>query len=281
MRTAHLVTALVLAVFPTFPAGAQREAVCAPVVAVATHDGTTTRYALHGPHLRDGGVSLVLLPGGGGFLDLDADGCPRRLSGNSLVRSIPHFISAGFTVALVDAPSDHRDEDGLAAFRTDPKHASDIGRVIVDLRRRVPGAVWLAGTSRGSISAANAAVRLEGPEAPDGVVLTSALMAGQIGARKLFVAQSVFDLPLEAIRQPVLIVGHAADQCIRSPPGLMSRLAERLSGTRAQVVTVEGGPTHQGAAGIEACEGRSPHGFVGQEAEVAAGIVRFVRTGRY
>ncbi len=281
MRSVQMAMVLVAAAFLALPARAQAPPFCAPVIAVTTHDGTITRYALHSPPVRDGAVSLILLPGGAGFLDLDVGGCPRRLAGNSLVRSIPHFLSEGFTVALVDAPSDHRGEDGLAAFRTDAIHATDLGRVIVDLRGRAPGAVWLAGTSRGSISAVNAAARLEGAETPDGVVLTSALMVGQAGARKPFVAQSVFDLPLEAIRQPVLIVGHAADRCIRSPATLMGRLAERLTGTRAQAVTVEGTPAHPGEAGIEACEGRTPHGFVGQELEVAAGIARFIRTGRY
>ena len=31
---------------------------------------------------------------------------------------------------------------------------------------------------------------------------------------------------------------------------------------------------------VDACDGRSPHGFVEQEAEVAAGIGRFIRSGR-
>jgi hypothetical protein len=46
---------------------------------------------------------------------------------------------------------------------------------------------------------------------------------------------------------------------------------------------VNGGPGV--AAGtqvsIDACLGRSPHGFIEQEAEVAAGIARFIRGGRY
>jgi hypothetical protein len=43
------------------------------------------------------------------------------------------------------------------------------------------------------------------------------------------------------------------------------------------VVVVAGGTTGRG----DACEGRSPHGFNGVEAEVAAGIARFVRGGPY
>jgi len=197
------------------------------------------------------------------------------------VRSIPHFHDRGFVTALVDASSDHPGEDGLAGFRIATEHAEDLGKVIADVRARTEAPVWLAGTSRGSISAANAAARLSGASAPDGLVLTSALMSGQSGARKAWVAQTVFDLPLEAIRMPVLVVGHAADKCLRSPADLMGRVAARTNGAREQVVTVTGGPGRSGLPNLEGCEGRAPHGFVEQEAEVAAGIARFIRGGSY
>ena len=261
---------------------------CGELVTLPTHERSTTHYALAGPPTGPAGV-LVLLVGGGGHLDLDERGCPRALKGNSLVRSLPLFHAAGFATALVDAPSDHTGEDGLAGFRISEAHAQDIGRVIADVRTRVgdkgdkkgvKGPVWLVGTSRGSISAANAASRLAGAAAPDGLVLTSAVTAGA-RARKAWVMQSVFDLPLEAVRMPVLVVGHADDSCVRTPAALMERITERTLGTREQVVTVTGGAGKAGAPGVDACEGRSPHGFIGQEAEVAAGIARFVGGGRY
>lgn len=256
--------------------------ICGEVVAIATHDGTTTRYALGRPTQASGApIALVLLAGGGGYLDLDDKGCPRALTGNSLVRSIPFFHEAGFATALVDAPSDHPGEDGLAGFRVAPQHAEDLGKVIADVRARTNSSVWLAGTSRGTISAVNAAARLAGPAAPDGLVLTSALMAGRSGGQKQWVAQTVFDLPLEAIRQPVLVVGHVDDKCIRSPAHLMDRITARTEGAREQVVAVSGGPGHPGAPSVNACEGRAPHGYVEQEAEVAAGIARFIRGGHY
>lgn len=260
---------------------------CGDLVTLPTHERSTTRYALAGPPAASAGV-LVLLVGGGGHLDLDDLGCPRALKGNSLVRSLPLFHQAGLATALVDAPSDHSGDDGLAGFRIAEAHAQDIGRVIADVRTRmgdkgIKGPVWLVGTSRGSISAANAASRLAGAAAPDGLVLTSAVTAGA-RARKAWVAQSVFDLPLEAVHMPVLVVGHADDPCVRTPATLMARITERTQGIREQVVTVTGGPGRtdsRGAPGIDACEGRSPHGFIGQEAEVAAGIARFVGGGRY
>jgi hypothetical protein len=257
---------------------------CGEVVTIRTHGSTTTRYALAHPQgapAKSERFAIVLLPGGGGRLDLDDAGCPRALQGNSLVRSIPHFHDQGFVTALVDAPSDYSGEDGLAEFRTAAEHAEDLGKVIADVRARTGAPVWLAGTSRGSISAANAAARLSGPSAPDGLVLTSALMRGTSGARKAWVAQTVFDLPLEAIRVPVLVVGHAADRCLRSPADLTGGITARTNGAREQVVTVTGGPGRPGPPNLDACEGRSPHGFVDQEAEVAAGIARFIRGGSY
>lgn len=274
----------ILLLFFAGAAQAQSGSRCGELVSIATHDRTTTRYALAYPQPappEGTGIALVLLPGDGGHLDLDEQGCPRALTGNSLVRSIPLFNGAGFATALVDAPSDHAGGDGLGGFRVTTKHAEDLGRIIADVRTRTRAPVWLVGTSRGSISAVNAAARLSGPAAPDGLVLTSALMSGFSGGRKSWVAHTVFDLPLESIRVPVLVIGHAEDQCTRSPPRLMPDITARTASPREQVVTMTGGPGWHRGAGLEACVGRSPHGFIEQEAEVAAGMARFIRGGSY
>lgn len=270
------------AILPCAQAGdLSQGSVCGDVVTIETHERTTTRYALARPNanaVQNNAIVLVLLAGGGGHLNLDDAGCPRALKGNSLVRMLPDFHAAGFITALVDAPSDHPGEDGLAGFRIDPQHADDIGKIVADLRQRNNAPVWLAGTSRGSISAVNAAARLSGTAAPDGLILTSALMSG---GKKGWLTQTVFALPLELIRMPLLIVGHLTDSCIRSPADQMESVAARTHSIRQQVATVSGGPGHAGLPGIEACEGRTPHGYIGQEAELAAGIARFIRGGRY
>lgn len=270
----------------TGAAGAQtRPAPCGQVITVATHEQTTTRYALSVPDTTVAPevprMALVLLVGGEGYLKLDDQGCPKALKGNSLVRSIPHFHEAGFITALVDAPSDHHGEDGLGGFRAAAEHAKDLGAVIADVRTRTQVPVWVVGTSRGSISAANAAARLTGANAPDGAVLTSALMWGTDRGRKAWTAQTVFDLPLESIQIPLLVLGHEHDKCMRSQPTPMSRIAQRVRSTQKQVVTVTGGPGNPGPVDLSACEGHSPHGFIEQEAEVVAGIARFIRAGKY
>lgn len=245
---------------------------CGEVVSLQTHEGTTTRYTFAAPPAAT--ATLVLLPGGGGHLDLDDQGCPRRLKGNSLVRSQPLFHAEGFATALVDAPSDHAGEDGLGAFRAQPAHAQDLARVIADVRARVQGPVWVVGTSRGAISAANAAARIKDL---DGVVLTSPVTMGTARGRKAWTAQTVHDSRIEDIRVPLLVVSHLQDGCFRSPPSGAQRIAEGYKGPRTQYATVSGGTSGPG----DACEGRSPHGFNGVEAEVAAGIGRFVRGEKY
>jgi pimeloyl-ACP methyl ester carboxylesterase len=245
---------------------------CGDVVSLQTHDGTTTRYALVIP--QGAKAALVLLPGGGGHLDLDAQGCPRNLKGNSLVRAQSLFHAEGFATALVDAPSDYAGEDGLGGFRAQAAHAEDLAKVVADVRKRVGGPVWLVGTSRGTISAANAAARGAGV---DGVVLTSPVTVGTARGRKAWTAQTVHDNRIEDIRAPLLVVSHARDGCMRSPPAGAQGIAERYKGPRAQVIVVDGGSAGRG----DACEGRSPHGFNGMEAEMAAGIARFARGAQY
>jgi len=271
---------LCFASFYFFIAASAGAETCGAVVAVATHDGTQTRYSLAGPP-SGARAALILLAGGPGYLKLDGDGCPRKLKGNSLVRSRPLFHGGGMITALVDAPDDYQGEEGLGGFRIEPAHAEDIGRVVADLRKRTGLPVWVVGTSRGGISAANAAARLTGPDAPDGVVMTSPVTSGKIGAVKPWVADTVFSVPLENARMPILVVVHADDECLRTPPDLASRIVDKTNGSREQVVTVTGGPGWRGGDSLEACKGRSPHGFLDQEAEVAAGIVRFVLGGAY
>lgn len=278
---ARALLAVLILIFP-LAAGA-----CGEVATLAAHDGTTLRYALAAPAKpasaapapADGApITLLLLAGGAGALALDDAGCAQMLGGNSLVRAQAGFQAAGFHTALVDAPSDHQGSEGLAGFRIDPRHADDLGAVIADLRRRVGGSVWLVGTSRGAISAANAAARLSGAAAADGVVLTSPVSVGDPRARKPWVAQSVFDLPLAELRLPLLLLGHADDTCVRSPAARLDEIAARSGSVRRAVLVLDGGPGGRGLSDLAACEGRSPHGFVGQEAEMVAAIARFVRS---
>ena len=113
------------------------------------------------------------------------------------------------------------------------------------------------------------------------MVLTSPVTSGYVGGRKAWVEQTVFSTALDAIVVPLLVVAHADDTCIRTPPDLAGTIADKTGSARKQTVIVTGGAGPTGAGGVEACQGRSPHGFDGQHAEVADGIARFIGGGRY
>lgn len=280
----------------TVAADARSEAQrCGTVVSLSTRPDSSTRYSwMPGPTAAltaaDGAlamprVAVVLLIGGGGTLDLDTtSGCPRHLKGNILVRSAPLFQAAGVATVLVDAPSDWAiPPDGLAGFRIQAQHAADMGQVIADVRARTGAtAVWLVGHSRGSLSAANAAARLRGPSAPDGVVLVSPMLQGEPSKRKPWVAQTLADTDLKAFKGALLLLGHAADNCPRSLPAHLDAAVQGAQASHLEVVRMEGGPRSVGRApSLSACEVHEPHDFVEQEADFAQGVLRFIRGGRF
>lgn len=253
---------------------------------MATHGSSHTRYSwMPGQPAGDAKarVALVLLIGGGGTLAIDSTGCPRRLNGNILVRSAPRFQTAGAATVLVDAPSDWSGDEGLAGFRAAPEHAADLGQIIVDVRTRTGAAsVWLIGHSRGTLSVANAATRLSGAQAPDGVVLVSPMLQGEASRRKPWVAQTVFDAALKNYQGALLLVGHAADNCVRSPAEQLDALAQGSASARLQVVRMNGGPRAVGRApSLSTCEVGEPHDLVEQDGEFAEGVLRFIRGARF
>ena len=272
--------ALVLALL-LFAAPLAAQTRCGEMITIDPPTGGKFQLSIATPESKPNAV-LILLPGGNGMPELDANGCAKELRGNSLIRSIPEFNKGGVATALADAPTEWRGRDGLAGFRVEAAHAQALGVAIIELRKRFGVPVWLVGTSRGAISAANAASRLEGDARPDGVVLTSPVSAGAKGNIP-WVLHDVFMFPLERISVPLLVLGHAKDACLRSPPANVPRIADKATASpRRQAAIMEGGPGSNAKPGdLAACEGRQPHGFLDQESEMAAGILRFVAGGRF
>ncbi|MGZ5101230.1 MAG: alpha/beta hydrolase [Usitatibacter sp.] len=228
------------------------------LVNIDTRPGVRVGYWLM---VRDGATAtVVLLPGGEGGIGMKG-GVPT--STNFLVRSRDLFAAAGFNVAIVGKPSDHADLD--LVFRTSENHMEDLRRVVEKLRRDLGKPVWLMGTSRGTTSAAAAAIAL-GP-AIDGVVLSSSITDGSLPG-------AVQNMPLAEIRVPVLVLHHARDACKGTPPGPVPRIVEGLSSSPgAKLVMVDGG---SGAHG-NPCEPMHWHGFIGMEPQAVDEIVRFIR----
>ncbi len=247
-------------------AGAIRAATAAEVLEIEPRAGVTLRMLVDVP--ADAKAIAMLFPGGAGTVRIRDDATISGTKGNFLTRSRTLFTAGGVATALVDAPSDQWDADGLTyARRMSPTRAAEIGQAITRLRERYPGlAVWLVGTSRGTLDAANAAAAL-GDRGPDGIVLTASIgAAGKQGG-------TVLDFELARIQVPVLLVHHEKDGCTVTPPEAAPRIRSRLTGAPVtELMLFDGGDSGHGRA----CDAATHHGFLGIEAMVVAAITTWI-----
>ena len=165
------------------------------LVTLDTRSGVTQQIIIEQP--SDFKANLVLFSGGKGKLKLNSN--KYKTNKNFLVRSRHLFIDNNYTVILIGAPSDRQGKLGmLKGFRNSQKHVQDIEAVIDYIRSINDKPIWLVGTSRGTESAAYAAVHLNNKI--DGLVLTSSI------SKTNNKGTSVTDLPLDRITVPVLAI---------------------------------------------------------------------------
>ena len=231
---------------------------------VTPRPGVTQSFVLVEPGVRPA-ASVVLFPGGDGVLGFPDSG-PFPRGGNFLVRNRRLFAAESLLVAVVDTPSDHM--AGLGHFRLTADHARDVAAVIDALRRVAAVPVWLVGTSRGTISAVNAAARLrEG--GPDGLVITSSMTRSSARGR-----ETVFDAGLADVRVPTLVVHSENDACVATPGADAPMLFARVRATRKEL-RVFGGLA--GGTGAAACGAFSAHGYFGIDGEVVKTIADWIK----
>ena len=193
--------------------------------------------------------SVILFTGSGG----GAAG----MGNNFLMRIADRLAAAGINVAVPELPSDT--PGGMPdGFRAGPDHATDMAAVIALLRKRAAVPVWLVGTSRGTLSAANVAVRL-GPQQVAGLVLTSTIWPTVTAL-----------VPLDQVQVPTLVMHNRLDGCRQSPPsGAEPGLAALRRAPVKELVVVSGGVARSGP-----CEALSPHGYYGIEDQVVVPMIR-------
>lgn len=208
--------------------------------------------------------TLVLFAGGKGKLKIDNNGIKKK--GNFLVRSREIFAEQGFNVAIVDKPAD---QASLKGFRTTGAHVKDIAGVISFLRERYKHKpIWLVGTSRGTISAANAAAQLDNVNGPDGIVLTASVTEPSNSG-----ADSLHDVDLSKITVPTLVVHHKHDECYVTPYAGAMKLIEQLTSVSVKKLKGFIGGRNEG----NACRGKSYHGFKGIEEDVVDFIAAWIK----
>lgn len=207
-------------------------------------------------------ATVLLFPGGAGGFGKVIDGRPT--SGNFLVRSVPHFLANGFNVAIFGRPSDTPDLD--YRNRIGEEHLADIRAVLDHVKTLSQAPIWLVGTSRGTVSATAAAIRVKDP-AVAGIVLSSSVVSySKDGA--------VPRQDLAAITVPVLVLHHAKDAChVCSPHEVPVILRGLKNAPVRKEVIVDGGADPSG----DPCGAQHWHGFIGMEEEAVGIIGNWIR----
>jgi hypothetical protein len=215
-------------------------------------------------------ASVILLAGGDGDLGLTRDGqLQSGLSFNQLVRSRLGYAQSGIATLVPDLAADLR---SARDARTSAKHAADLG-ALVNHMRGIAEPVVIVGTSRGTLSAANAVANLAGPGRPDAMVLTSAFLSG--GADSV---QKIAGKDPRRLAVPTLIIGHRRDGCTQTSPSNVEPFRRWLSSAdpRVDSLLLDGGGLGDGRP----CQANSPHGFIGLDDAVVAAISHWVKTLR-
>ena len=213
--------------------------------------------------------AVVLFPGGYGMVDFDTDGEITRMRGNFLVRSRKLFLDHNLLVGIYRMPEEGEDWD----FRLSDAHAKDVGKLIQEIKLKYKVDVWLVGHSRGSISVANAGLKLNGVQKPSGLILAASVVdTGNRGQPK------VTDLDIGEIDIPSLIIHHREDSCYVTLYSDAQYFFSNLkSSPRRELITMNGGD-----AGWEehACKSKSHHGFLGIEEETVKKIADWIKVDK-
>jgi hypothetical protein len=227
------------------------------LIKIDTRPGVTVSY-YYMP--RPGAAAtVVLLTGGNGSIGMK-NGVPT--SENFLVRSRDLFAAHDFNIAIVGRPSDRQDLS--SDYRITAEHVEDLRKVVARLKKDTGLPIWLVGTSRGSISAAAAAIAFGNTEL-GGIVLTASITRG-FGA--------VPRQKIEQIRIPVLVVHHEKDACAWCWPYEASKIPGALvnAPVKKHLAIGAGG----GATG-DPCEALHWHGFIGAEKETVDAIAAWIK----
>lgn len=236
------------------------------VLTLTPRPGVTLRVLTDRPAAPVG--SIVLMAGGDGVLDIDAQGrIGSGLRENHLVRTRAAYVAAGYAVFVPDIASDQR---GTRGYRFTTDYANDVAAVIAEARKVAPP-VAIVGTSRGALPivavfAKQSAVR------PDAAVISSGTLLANEGG--LGSAASLGDVT--RINVPVMLLRHRLDSCRVSAPADADRFKAMLTGApKVDIVTLDGGGPRGTTA--DPCGASHYHGFYGIDGQAVAATVEWLR----
>ena len=232
-------------------------------------DVTTARGTIRIAHYRPAVplANLYVMSGGDGLLRLQANGAgtTEQYTFNPLVRIRQQLLDSGYSLILIDAPSDMQASPGIPfPHRATAAHSAELLDVVrfVQLRDNLPA--WMMGFSAGGPSAANVAIAA--PQQNFGLIL----MSPNTG-----VDPHLLSMNLEAIQRPTLLLTHASDTCQGTSPANAPTVMSRLSATEARRhVSFTGGSAGSRGGG---CDTTGFHGLGGLDTQFVAELTGWMR----
>ena len=187
-------------------------------------------------------ASVILMPGGDGYIAAGPGGTIGNLKGNQLVRTRNAYLAHGLAVLVVDADV-------------------NLSRA-VDYMAAIKRPVTVVATSKGTLRAAHG---IAGGAKPDALVLTSGFLTDGSGSR-----QNVANiLGSPRLLPRTLVILHRHDSCRFTLPAGVDPFI-RWAGGKASVKWLDGG-TDSG----DPCQARGYHGFNGLDGEVVSAAAGF------
>ena len=232
-------------------------------------DVTTGRGTIRIAHFRPAVplANLYVMSGGFGQLGLQSSGTGthENFTFSPFIRIRQALLDAGYSLVMIDAPSDMTAAGIPFAHRVTAAHSAELLEVIRFVQARDNLPAWMLGFSAGGPSAAN--VALAAPRSqPFGLIL----MSPNTG-----VAPHLLGMNLEAMQRPTLLLTHASDTCDGTSPANAPTVMSRLSATEARRhVSFTGGSAGSRGGG---CDTTGFHGLGGLDAQFAAELTGWMR----
>jgi pimeloyl-ACP methyl ester carboxylesterase len=219
--------------------------------------------------------AVMLLPGGHGNINLDAQAHVGWGEDDFLLRTRMRYANGGLLAIVPDVAADHKPPVSLAGFRTSPMQADDL-RALADHLRGMSPKVWLIAYDSGATSALNAAARGKA-DTIAGLVLISPMLeepeptsSALIDGAKLALAS-----------MPVLLISHESDSCSRPAVDRIKNAAAALKAPDFQSITIKGGSEQFAVSDPfeypeNSCNMQAYHALAGREAVVARNVIDWI-----
>ncbi len=240
----------------------------APTTAVS--DVPTARGSIRIAHYRPDVplANIYVMSGGDGVLRLqqDGSGTTDQFTFNPVIRSRQRLLDAGYSLILIDAPSDMLASPGIPfAHRVTAAHSAELLDIIRLVQQRDNLPAWMLGFSAGGPSVANVAIG-----APRSTPFGLILLSPNTG-----VDPHLLSLNLETIQRPTLLLTHASDTCSGTSPANAPAVMSRLSAAEARRHTsFTGGSSGTRGGG---CDSTGFHGLGGLDTQFVDELVNWMR----